>query len=185
MHMVRLPFDEPFVVEKIVKAKKTGEKSLIIDLSGKTLNDYNRWRNTIGNLSFGTDFGPETHWIIHIAFFSKGVLSFSSYTSCPPETLQLLERFAGVFDLTYTRFNDLQKAEAQVREAQIEAALERVRSRSMAMHKTDELLEAAELVHRELAALGIDSMNVSYAIIDEDKKSASYYSVNPVNGKIP
>ena len=39
-----------------------------------------------------------------------------------------LMRFGKVFQQTYTRFLDLQKAEAQAREAQIEAALERVRS---------------------------------------------------------
>jgi len=42
-------------------------------------------------------------------------------------------RFGKVFQQTYTRFLDLQKAEAQAREAQIEAALERVRSRTLAM----------------------------------------------------
>ncbi|MFZ1259324.1 MAG: hypothetical protein WAQ93_02545, partial [Chitinophagaceae bacterium] len=45
-----------------------------------------------------------------------------------------LMRFGKVFQQTYTRFLDLQKAEAQAREAQIEAALERVRARAMAMH---------------------------------------------------
>ena len=52
-------------------------------------------------------------------------------------------RFGKVFQQTYTRFLDLQKAEAQAREAQIEAALERVRSRTMAMQKSDELQEVA------------------------------------------
>ena len=34
-----------------------------------------------------------------------------------------MKRFANVFNLTYNRFLDLQKAEAQTREAKIEAAL--------------------------------------------------------------
>ncbi len=41
----------------------------------------------------------------------------------------LFTRFAKVFEQTYTRFLDLKKAEAQAREAQIETALEKVRSR--------------------------------------------------------
>ena len=52
-----------------------------------------------------------------------------------------LMRFGKVFQQTYTRFLDLQKAEAQAREAQIEAALERVRARTMAMQHSDELKE--------------------------------------------
>gem|GEM_PF-5045602 len=43
------------------------------------------------------------------------------------------------FEQTYTRFLDLQKAEAQAKESKIEVALEKVRSRSLAMHKSDEL----------------------------------------------
>ena len=52
---------------------------------------------------------------------------------------EVLRRFSRVFEQAYTRFLDLQKAEAQAREAQIEAALERVRTRAMAMHKSDDL----------------------------------------------
>ena len=54
----------------------------------------------------------------------------------------------------------------------------------MAMRNTEELLDAADLVGKELNALGIESMNVSYAFLAEDQKSASYYSVNPLDGKI-
>ena len=58
-----------------------------------------------------------------------------------PEIHDIFKRFGKVFEQTYTRFLDLQKAEAQAREAQIETALEKVRSRSLAMHKSDELQE--------------------------------------------
>jgi len=101
------------------------------------------------------------------------------------EQFEVLNRFAKVFDSTYTRFNDLQKAEAQAREAKIEVSLERVRSRAMAMHKTDELLDAGELVYKELNMLGITSMAVSYAFVNEEEKNALYYGINPVDGKIP
>jgi hypothetical protein len=109
--------------------------------------------------------------------------NFSGIAYSDEENTTLM-RFGKVFQQTYTRFLDLQKAEAQAREAQIEAALERVRSRAMAMRKTEELLEAAELVGIELFALGIKNMNVSYAFFDEGEKTASYYSVNPMDGKI-
>ena len=94
--------------------------------------------------------------IFNFAFFSKGYLGFISFEHVPPQTIELLERFAGVFDLTYTRFLDLQKAEAQAREAQIEAALERVRSRTFAMQKSDELAETAAVLFKQLILLGIE-----------------------------
>jgi len=58
-----------------------------------------------------------------------------------PEAHDIFKRFAKVFEQTYTRFLDLQKAEAQTREAQVENALEKVRSRTMAMHKSEERKE--------------------------------------------
>ncbi len=52
-----------------------------------------------------------------------------------------LMRFGKVFQQTYTRFLDLQKAEAQAREAQIESGLERVRQEQWRCIKSDELSE--------------------------------------------
>jgi hypothetical protein len=48
------------------------------------------------------------------------------------------------------------------RELEIEAALERIRSRSMAMHKSDELMEVIQLVYEQLVRLNfkINSANL-------------------------
>src|SRR5687767_10618967 len=121
----------------------------------------------------------------HYYFYSigSGALGVTTYAPLSEEQIGLFKRFRNVFQLAYSRFLDIQKAEAQAREAQIEVSLERVRSRAMAMHKTDELLDAAELIYKELSALGITSMNVSYAFVDKQEKYGSYYSVNPVDGK--
>ena len=55
-----------------------------------------------------------------VHFFPKDTCHFLR-RCCRLRKHPVLERFAQVFDLTYTRFLDLQKAEAQAREAQIEA----------------------------------------------------------------
>jgi signal transduction histidine kinase len=75
----------------------------------------------------------------------------------PPsaEMESILTKMGAAFDLAYTRFLDLQKAEAQTREAQIEVALERVRSASMAMHKSDDLLLVIKAVQEQITELGI------------------------------
>jgi len=99
------------------------------------------------------------------------------------EQAEILSRFVKVFDMTYTRFNDLKLAEAQAREAQIELALERVRSRAMAMHKTDELIDAGELLYKELTGLGISSLSVCYVLVNEADKTGVYYGINPVDGQ--
>ena len=76
--------------------------------------------------------------IDHVTYFKYGYLLFITLEPVP-EAHDIFKRFAKVFEQTYTRFLDLQKAEAQAREAQIEAALERVRGRAMAMQNSDEL----------------------------------------------
>ncbi len=179
---------DPFF-EKQWQAWKKGEDRLVIIVEGKEKKAYDK---LLLEKSEFRNFPLEIQELIRSRkkdVFTHACLKYGLLESVGDEPLsdtdfQILKRFAKVFDQAYTRFLDLQKAEAQAREAQIEAALERVRSRTMAMHKTDELLEAAELVGRELSALGVTSMNVSYAFVDEDEKHAAYYSVNPVDGKI-
>ena len=86
----------------------------------------------------GTKVSPQDtsgRRVVTFAFFSKGEISFSMSALRPNESVLLLERFAAEFDMTYTRLFDLQKAEAQAREAQIETALERVRSRTIVRPK--------------------------------------------------
>ena len=73
------------------------------------------------------------------AFFSYGALQVLGPKAISEDKVIILQRFAKVFNQTYTRFIDLQKAEEQARESQIEAALERVRTQAMAMQTSNDL----------------------------------------------
>jgi hypothetical protein len=75
------------------------------------------------------------------AMFKAGGLYAFRNKPFTAEDRKIMKRFASVVNLTYNRFLDLQKAEAQAREAQIEAALERVRAKAMAMHSSKDLAE--------------------------------------------
>src|SRR6185437_13550839 len=79
-------------------------------------------------------------------FFPEGGVYAWVQNKLPEDELQIYRRFTSVLSLTYKRYNDLQKSEAQAREAQIEASLERVRSRSIGMQKSDELKEVIQIV---------------------------------------
>ncbi len=164
----KIDLDEPVVLNKIYVAWKAQKKSLVIDLTGKELQKYNAYRKKLSNQDF-----KENRWVIHTVFFSKGVITFS--TTEPHDTMQLLERFAGVFDGTYTRFLDLQKAEAQAREAEIELALERVRARTMAMQHSDELADASLLLDQQIRGLGIKTRGCAFNIYGE-KESTEWFS---------
>ncbi|HWC54190.1 MAG TPA: ATP-binding protein [Chitinophagaceae bacterium] len=163
----KFSIDEPHVTNKIYNAWNEGKKSLVIDLSGKDLLEFMTYRAGKGGAAVNLN---EKRRIFNVAFFSKGLLIVQSNEERSEESIKLLERFAAVFEQTYTRFLDLKKAEAQAREAQIEAALERVRSRTMAMHKSSELLETADLLFDQLKQLGAELQGVAFAICDKDSK---------------
>lgn len=113
-----------------------------------------------------------SYQIDHIAFFQHGYILFITYKPVT-EAYDVFQRFAKVFEQTFTRFLDLQKAEAQAREAKIETALEKVRSRTMGMQSSDELPEVANLLFTEVRALGIHAWSCGYNILAEDKKTAT------------
>ena len=90
---------------------------------------------------------------------------------------EILKRFGKVFEQSYTRFLDLQKAEAQAREAQIEAALERVRSRTLAMQKSDELAETSAVLFQQLILLGIEPNRLYICIVKNENGDLSQTNV--------
>ncbi len=163
-HTLNVPIDDPYVMAKAVAAWKAQQKSLKLEFEGKELKNYNEHRNSF----FETKVNfPEDQWIVNIIFFSKGWLSFSGNKNISDQTFDLLKRFAAVFEQTYTRFNDLKQAEAQAREAQIEAALERVRSRTMAMQHSDELPDTSLVLFQQLKELGEPAEQCTIGIIKE------------------
>jgi hypothetical protein len=96
------------------------------------------------------------HATMSVALAKNTGINITSYSrkSFSESDNEILKRFAKVFDQAYTRFLDLQKAEAQAREAQVEAALERVRSRTTGMQKSEELREVIQTVFEQLQAFG-------------------------------
>ena len=105
-------------------------------ITGEPLQRHYKWLMTIPSAqaafeSQATAGIKQPVWQqLSCAYFSRGYLVV--ITEKPCGEVQIFKRFAQVFEQTYTRFLDLQKAEAQAREAQIEAALERVRAASLA-----------------------------------------------------
>jgi hypothetical protein len=98
-----------------------------------------------------------------------------------PDAHDIFIRFGKVFDQTYTRFIDLQKAEAQAREARIEAALEKVRSRSLAMHTANELGEVVTVIVEKLKDLGVvlDANGVVLCTYFQHSKDVLHWIVSP------
>ncbi|MCK5470088.1 MAG: hypothetical protein KAI99_16315, partial [Cyclobacteriaceae bacterium] len=97
----------------------------------------------------------------HFSNFSGGSLLMISEQKPSVEAKELQRRAANVFDLAYRRFLDLQKAEAQAREAQIEAALERIRAKALAMQSSSDLLDVSIVLREQMGNLGQQELESS------------------------
>jgi signal transduction histidine kinase len=170
-------FDHPVHIEQLEHWKK-GDSYAVISLVGEEKKSYDKFYFN------ETDFIriPEKtkelmmqHEAVDfsMAYMQYGALSWSP-TPLSDEQAKILQRFAKVFEQTYTRFLDLQKAEAQAREAQIEAALERVRSSSMKMHQSKDLVTVINVVAKQLLQLNIQFDSTSF-FLNEDSEDFSFW----------
>ncbi|MEP7253633.1 MAG: ATP-binding protein [Ginsengibacter sp.] len=116
--------------------------------------------------------------------FSGGTLLLITNKEASVDSKYLLKRSAEVFNLAYTRFLDLQKTEAQAREAKIEAALERVRSRTLAMQKSDELAETSAVLFKQLIGLGIEPHRLYFTIIKDNSGQAEFWITDEDGTKV-
>ena len=109
---------------------------------------------------------------LHYYWHSLGpvALGISTYAPLKKEELELFERFLKVFELSYRRYLDIEKAEAQTRESEIELALERIRARTMAMQKSQELFDVAHLLHEQFKGLGETTLQMTIGIANESEK---------------
>ena len=105
----------------------------------------------------------------YVALFEYGGLFAFCNSPFTDEATRVIRRFAGVFNLTYKRFLDIQKAEAQAREAQIEATLERVRARALAMQEPEELREVAGVLRHEMGLLGVEELETCSIFIEAEQ----------------
>jgi hypothetical protein len=128
----RANLNENHSFKKMYEGWKQDKKSITIDMHGEELREYFRHLSKL-NVPFKDGLSQKRR-MQYIAYFSKGFIGVASPDETKPETIQLLERFAAVFNLTYTRFNDLQQAEAQNKIIQAENE-----------RKTKELEEARQL----------------------------------------
>jgi signal transduction histidine kinase len=176
-HTFQVSFDEPVNIVKVYKAWKEGKSSLVVDMQGEQLNQWFDHLQSIG-LPVSQDLYGKRR-VNHYAFFSKGNLGISTNEPLTAEGLDLLQRFADTFNITYTRFLDLKDAEARAQEAVKEASLDRVRAEIASMRTAVDLQRITPLVWRELTALGVPFLRCGVFIVDDAKGRIQFYLSSP------
>ncbi len=111
-----------------------------------------------------------------------GGLGLSTYKPLSDDELEVFKRFHKVFSLAYRRFLDIQNAEAQVREAQIEGSLERVRSKTMAMRSSQDVGDTVAVMFDELVRLGIETVRCGIGILFESMQMEAWTAKSEEEG---
>jgi signal transduction histidine kinase len=183
--MQEAPYSSSPIVRALYEELEKSDNALYQrEFSGKEFDDWRRWRKDIG-ASIDKRIEQADSMCFYLYSFGKGHLGISTFNPITNDQLEILKRFKNVFELCYRRYLDIEKAEAQAREAQIELGLERVRARAMAMQKSDELAELVDTVFKELTKLHFILDRCIITIIDESSRSAKYWMANPEVDKTP
>ena len=102
--------------------------------------------------------------------FSVGCLYAWSETPYNESEIKILKRFATIIDLTFRRYIELQKSEANAREAVKQAALDRIRADIASMRTIGDLDRITPLIWNELTILGIPFIRCGVFIMDDSQK---------------
>ena len=176
-------FDHPFLVQ-LVKDFRKQTKYGTYEMAGEESREYLRRVFTETDFKYIADEYKQAllsvdHVFINNAFMKYGSLDVISSEALPNDKSEILIRFAKVFEQAYTRFLDLQKAEAQARDAQIEAALERIRAKVMAMNNTRDLDDTSQVFGEQLRKLGIDWQFSYFWLLEEAKNENTFWITWP------
>ncbi len=112
-------------------------------------------------------------------FFKEGGIHVFTKDEFSAEAIGILKKFAKLFEQTYTRFLDLQKAEALSRDAVRESSLDRVRAQIAAIRTTTDLQQITPLIWNELKTLGIPFIRCGVFIMDEEHELVHTYLSTP------
>ncbi|MEO7489793.1 MAG: hypothetical protein ABIU77_21935, partial [Ferruginibacter sp.] len=161
------------------------QETYLYDLKGDDLKEYFTRINNNPNYPLKYDIPSLPYRLIFSVFyFPEGFVFAFTQEELSAEAMKIFKRFSGVFGQTYRRYRDLQKAEAQAKEAQIEAALEKVRSRTLAMQKSDEMAETVTVLFQQLIVLGIEPNRLYIAIVKDEKGASEFWITDEDGTKI-
>ncbi|CAN5619398.1 hypothetical protein BH11BAC5_BH11BAC5_32280 [soil metagenome] len=180
-----VPYINIYPLNAVLIEKENGNNSLTGSCSFEQKNKFFNWAFEHSDFKYFPDDRKEfvlksKCWTICYAWVKYTGIQLSSYSreSFTENENEILKRFAKVFEQTYTRFLDLQKAEAQARGAQIELGLERVRARAMAMQNSDELNELIGSVFTELTKLDLVLTRCVILIYEGTEKGVRWWMAN-------
>src|SRR5215216_5634579 len=165
------------VFENIIPARKQNKPFAFTVLEGKEVREYYLTMSTYLSLPDQQVYNAREYF--YSFFFTEGTINVVTQQELTEEECTIMCRFAMIFGLIYTRFLDLQKAEAQARDVLKQTALDRVRGQIASMRSTSDLQRITPLIWNELKTLGIPFIRCGLFIIDEARQMVQMYLSAP------
>ena len=158
-------------MEKFSKEiRKSDDVFQHLPIKGKELDKWKTFRKA--NKEFEDERLDATDSLHYYNYsVSNSGIGISTYNEISEEKIELLHRFRNVFQLAYKRFTDIANAEVQAREVQIELALEKVRSRTMAMQKSKDLAAVIKNLFYQLKELDLKVISSWVSLVNVEKNT--------------
>ena len=115
----------------------------------------------------------------YTVMFPAGALSIFRSKPIDEGNRIILQRFADVFHLAYTRYQDLQNSEARALEVIKQASLDRVRGEIASMRTIEDLPRITPIIWKELTALGVPFIRCGIFIVDESQSAVQSFLSTP------
>jgi hypothetical protein len=113
------------------------------------------------------------------AMFRAGVLTLFRAQPLEEGAFRILQRFAEVLHLAYTRYQDLRKSEISAIEEMKQASLDRVRGEVASMRNKEDLKRITPIIWNELTSLGLPFIRCGVFIVDKMQQSLESYLSTP------
>jgi signal transduction histidine kinase len=139
-------------------------------------NEIKEYYGLIGSQISFQEYLPDAVQFGYFFYFPEGAVYAWREKEFSEAELKIYRRFTTVLSLTYKRYMDLKLAESQAREATIEAALEKVRGKAMAMHNSNDLSVTASMVFTELRKLGVNSIRSGVGLLTKENRKVILYA---------
>lgn len=173
-----MPFDEPTNGVPLFQCWKNQNDLLVNELEGDV---YKLWLNYLDSIHLYVS--PEVRQmnkrVNNYARFAKGFIGITSVDKLTDLGLSILQRFTKVFDQTYTRFLDLQVAEANKKSAVKQAAIDRIRADIASMRSVEDLDRVIPLIWNELHTLQIPFLRCGIFIMNEQEQTINTFLSTP------
>ncbi len=158
----------------VTEMQKSANSFFIGSIKGDELQKFRDWRKEYNQLP-DPILDNLTEVFYYFYSIGQGGLGLTTYKAINENELEIFKRFHLVFKLAYRRFMDIQKAEEQAREAKIEVALEKVRSRTMGMQKSDELANVANVLFQEMNDLVHNLWTCGFVLCENDRTEDEWW----------